>query len=79
MQEEDQKSKELKDKKLRTKIKKDINMEDFDKLRVSYSYLDKKNKSGFGSNLRVFFIIHKECIGYINDIDKKILLPFGSK
>ena len=79
MQEEENKNREIKDKKLRDKIKKDINMEDFDDLRVSYSFLDKKNKSGLGSNMRVFFLYHKQCVGYVNEIKKDTLLPFGKK
>ena len=54
-------------------------MEDFNDLRVSYSFLEKKNKSGLGSNSRVFFLYHMQCVGYINEINKSILLPFGKK
>lgn len=53
--------------------------DELDNLSVSYSYLDKKNKSGLGSNVRLFFLYHKVKIGYINELDKKIQLPFTSQ
>jgi hypothetical protein len=43
---------------------------------VSYSYLDKKNNSGISSNTRLFFLYHKERVGYINELPKNQLLPF---
>lgn len=60
-------------------MKKDIMFDELDNLSVSYSYLDKKNKSGLGSNVRLFFLYHKVKIGYINELDKKIQLPFTSQ
>ena len=69
----------MKDKRLRIKIQKDINYEELEDVKVSYSILNKKNKSGLGSNDRVFFLIHKKCVGYINEIPKNVLLPFETK
>lgn len=53
--------------------------DELDGTSVSYSYLDKKNKSGLGNNVRLFFLYHKVKIGYINELDKKIQLPFSGE
>ena len=40
--------------------------EDIGSIRVSYSYLEKTGAKGITKNNRLFFLFHKDKIGYIN-------------
>lgn len=49
-----------------------------DNMQVSYSFLEKTGVKGISKNTRIFFLFHKDKIGYINELEKGVLVPFDN-